>query len=130
VPRALEESIGREVRRLREQRGLTISELAGVAEISGGMLSKIETGSTSPSLSSLQALTRALHIPISALFGAVEPQLRPREGRTGDQHDAYSIAAWLSQAELNDKLGEFFNPSMTPSERTTAQVEGWILGVA
>ena len=83
-PRALEESIGREVRRLREQRGLTISGLARAADISGGMLSKIETGSTSPSLSSLQALSRALHVPISALFGEFEQSRVATFVKSGD----------------------------------------------
>ncbi len=52
------------------------------------------------------------------------------DGRTGDQHDAYSIAAWLSRADRDGRLAAFLNPSLTPPERTTAQVEGWILGVA
>jgi hypothetical protein len=51
------------------------------------------------------------------------------EGRTGDQHDAYSIAAWLSQADRDGRLGEFLQPNLTPSERPTALFEGWILGV-
>jgi hypothetical protein len=53
-----------------------------------------------------------------------------REGRTGDQQDAYSIAAWLSREDQDGDLAAFLKPSLTASERTTAQVEGWILGVA
>ncbi len=53
-----------------------------------------------------------------------------RDGRTGDQHDAYSAAAWLQRADRDGSLADFFNPSLTPPERTVAQVEGWILGVA
>jgi transcriptional regulator with XRE-family HTH domain len=68
----LEEAIGREVKRFREKLGLTISELAKAAEMSAGMLSKIENGATSPSLSSLQALSRALHVPVTALFRSYE----------------------------------------------------------
>ena len=56
----LEAAIGREVKRYREKLGITISELAKAAEMSAGMLSKIENGATSPSLASLQALGRAL----------------------------------------------------------------------
>lgn len=52
------------------------------------------------------------------------------QGRTADQHDAYSAAAWLRQADLDGRLAEFFNPALTPSQRAIAQVEGWILGVA
>ncbi len=68
----LEESIGREVKRFREKLGLTISELAKAADMSAGMLSKIENGATSPSLSSLQALSRALHVPVTAFFRGYE----------------------------------------------------------
>jgi hypothetical protein len=53
-----------------------------------------------------------------------------REGRTGDQHDAYSIAAWLSHADRDGSLAAFLKPNLTPPERTVARVEGWILGVA
>lgn len=68
----LEESIGREVKRFREKLGLTISEVAKAADMSAGMLSKIENGATSPSLGSLQALSRALHVPVTALFRGYE----------------------------------------------------------
>ena len=52
------------------------------------------------------------------------------EERTSDQYDAYSIAAWLSRQDQGGGLAEFLKPSLTASGRTTAQVEGWILGVA
>ena len=32
---------------------------------------------------------------------------RKNEGRTGDQHDAYSIAAWLSRADRDGSLAAF-----------------------
>jgi hypothetical protein len=51
------------------------------------------------------------------------------EGRTGDQHDAFSIAAWLSRADRDSSLAAFLKPELNPAERTVAQVEGWILGV-
>jgi len=68
----LEEAIGREVKRFREKLGLTISELAKAADMSAGMLSKIENGATSPSLASLQALGRALQVPVTSLFRGFE----------------------------------------------------------
>jgi hypothetical protein len=51
------------------------------------------------------------------------------EGRTGDQHDAFTIAAWLSRADHDGSLAAFLKPELSPPERTLAQVEGWILGV-
>jgi len=52
-----------------------------------------------------------------------------REGRSRDQHDAYAVAAWMHQADLNRSLPEFFNPNLPLNERETARIEGWILGI-
>jgi hypothetical protein len=52
-----------------------------------------------------------------------------REDRTGDQHDAYSIAAWLSRADHEETLAALFEPDLSPQEQAVARVEGWILGV-
>lgn len=68
VERNLEDAIGREVRAIRRQRGMNVSDLASAADLSVGMLSKIENGNISPSLTTLQALTNALNVPLSALF--------------------------------------------------------------
>ncbi|MEI6197014.1 MAG: hypothetical protein WCS42_22085 [Verrucomicrobiota bacterium] len=54
----------------------------------------------------------------------------PIEDRTGDQQAAYSVAAWLQRADRDGSLARCFQPSLEPQERTLAQVEGWILGVA
>jgi len=80
----LEESIGQEIHILREQLGMTISKLAKSANMSTGMLSKIENGSTSPSLSSLLALSRALHVPISSLFKQFEKSRPATFVKAGD----------------------------------------------
>ena len=45
------------------------------------------------------------------------------------QHDAYSVAGWLSHMDQNGLLGEYFNPDLSPTERAQADAEGWILGV-
>jgi hypothetical protein len=53
----------------------------------------------------------------------------PRETRDGDQHDAYSVAAWLRAADEDGSLPAFFAPELTSRERRVADIEGWILGV-
>jgi hypothetical protein len=53
----------------------------------------------------------------------------PSDGRTPDQHDAYAVAAWLRQADLDGSLSGLLAPSLTSAERAAAEVEGWILGV-
>ena len=68
----LEVSIGRRVRLLRQRLQLTATELAAEAGLSPGMLSKIENGGTSPSLSTLKALARALNVPMTSFFADFE----------------------------------------------------------
>lgn len=52
-----------------------------------------------------------------------------KENRNGDQHDAFSVAAWMRRADLDGTLPEFLGPSLVPEEQTAAQIEGWILGI-
>ena len=68
----LEVAIGREVRNFRKKLGITVSDLARATGLSLGMLSKIENGVTSASLTTLQRLSRALGVPVTALFRRFE----------------------------------------------------------
>jgi hypothetical protein len=52
-----------------------------------------------------------------------------RQGRDDHQHDAYSVAAWLRAADADGTLGAYFAPTLMPSHRAIARIEGWILGV-
>jgi transcriptional regulator with XRE-family HTH domain len=70
----LERAIGSQVRRYRNQLGLTVAELAEGARLSTGMLSKIEHGNISPSLATLRAVSAALNVPVTALFRQFEEQ--------------------------------------------------------
>jgi transcriptional regulator with XRE-family HTH domain len=70
----LEIAIGREVRDFRKKLDMTVAELAKLSSLSAGMLSKIENGMTSPSLDTLQALSRALHVPVTAFFRRYEEE--------------------------------------------------------
>lgn len=61
-------TIGRTIREMREARRLTASDLARSAGISPAMVSRIENGQVSPSLSVLELLAGALDTPIAAFF--------------------------------------------------------------
>lgn len=71
---ALEQAIGRQVRRYRKQLGLTITEMCDRTGLSAGMVSKIENGNTSPSLATLRSLATALNVPVTSLFREFEEQ--------------------------------------------------------
>jgi len=70
----LEQALGAQIRLLRRRVDLTLSDLAGAAGLSAGMLSKIENGQISPSLASLKSLAQALNVPLTQLFATFEEQ--------------------------------------------------------
>jgi transcriptional regulator with XRE-family HTH domain len=72
--KVLEVAIGREVRAFRKKLGITVADLAAGTGLSLGMLSKIENGITSPSLTTLQVLSRALGVPVTAFFRRYEEE--------------------------------------------------------
>jgi transcriptional regulator with XRE-family HTH domain len=70
--RHLERALGGKIRMIRRERDYSVLDLSNLAGISGGMLSKIENGQISPSLSTLQSIAKALNVPLSLLFAASE----------------------------------------------------------
>ena len=70
--KVLEVAIGRELRNYRKQQNITVADLAGMTGLSIGMLSKIENGNTSPSLTTLQTLANALSVPLTSFFRRFE----------------------------------------------------------
>ena len=73
------ELVGPRLRRVREQRGLTLTEAAARTGISKSTLSRLETGQRRPSLELLLPLAQAYQVPIDDLVGAPEvgdPRIR------------------------------------------------------
>jgi transcriptional regulator with XRE-family HTH domain len=86
---AVLDQVGPRLKRLRAQRGVTLTALAQVTGISKSTLSRLETGQRRPSLELLLPLAQAHRVPLDELVGAPEvgdPRIRltPRRvnGRT------------------------------------------------
>lgn len=82
--KVLEVAIGREVRSYRKAQGTTVAELSEMTGLSIGMLSKIENGNTSPSLSTLQTLANALSVPLTSFFRQYEERREAVHTKAGD----------------------------------------------
>jgi len=80
----LETAIGREVRELRRSRRMTVADLADATGLSVGMLSKIENGLTSSSLTTLQALSAALNVPVTGFFRRFEERREAVHVKAGE----------------------------------------------
>jgi transcriptional regulator with XRE-family HTH domain len=69
VPRPLkQQAVGDRVRRLREQRGLSLRALGGVTEFSPSFLSQLENGQVSPSIASMERIANALGVTLGEFF--------------------------------------------------------------
>ena len=66
---------------------------------------------------------------IAEAYPALYKRRFPKKGRSADEHDAWSIAAWLQAVDRRGSLGRYFEPPLTRQERKQAELEGWILGV-
>lgn len=86
--KVLEAAIGREVKALRLQHGIKVAELAQSSGISLGMLSKIENGQISPSLTTLQTLAHALSVPLTSFFKSFEETRQAVHVKAGEGMEA------------------------------------------
>ena len=93
APSAARISVGREARRWRLARGLTLAQVGELAELNIGYLSQIENEKAVPSLEALTAIATALDVPPAWLLldSGTPPRVvravdRPRlEGRGGSE---------------------------------------------
>jgi hypothetical protein len=66
---------------------------------------------------------------IAEVYPALSNKTFPRDDRSPDQHDAYSVARWLQESDDADELEAHFSPSLSDEERIRCHREGWIFGV-
>jgi hypothetical protein len=62
-------------------------------------------------------------------YPAVYKKDYPTGDLTPDQHDAFSVAQWLRDADQDGRLAAALQPELSIEERRLAAIEGWILGV-
>ncbi len=65
--------IGQRIRKLREQRELSMRECAGRAHVATSFLSKVEAGRASPTMMTLQKILESLDTDLGTFFGESTP---------------------------------------------------------
>lgn len=122
--------VGSTVRRLREQKGITVTELARATGLSPAHISEIERGRTAPSVRTLEKLARALGVSPGVLVrsvgaNGVGEKLRRLRERLG-----------LTQKEVAEKAGVSYGligqieSGRTQSSVTTLSLLAEALGVS
>jgi transcriptional regulator with XRE-family HTH domain len=68
---ALVASAGKNLRRLRRQRGLSLDRLAQVSGVSRAMISHVELGQSAPTIVTLDKIARGLGVSIMAFLNHI-----------------------------------------------------------
>lgn len=73
MARLKQEIVGDQVRRLREQQGLSVRGLAKATEFSPSFISQLENGLVSPSIASMERIVGTLGVSLGEFFAALTP---------------------------------------------------------
>jgi transcriptional regulator with XRE-family HTH domain len=71
VPRLKQQAVGELVRRLREQRGLSLRALAAATDFSPSFISQLENGLVSPSIDSMERIATTLKVTLGEFFASL-----------------------------------------------------------
>lgn len=97
-----------ELRRMREQAGLTQVDLAKVSGVDRGTIIKIESGKRSPSIETLEKLARAMGAEIGDFFPKAQPPLpldpEPAEAERGEGRIVKLSGESISRSEAQGEL--------------------------
>ena len=97
--------VGRRLRELRTEQGYSIRALAEISGLNFNTLSLIENDKSSPSVSTLQQLARALQVPITAFFEAMPAQERVVFQKAGERRRAVFAHGTLEDMGTGLTLG-------------------------
>lgn len=102
--------IGARIRKIRQQQGRTLQEIADLSQCSKALISKIETGKVVPALATLSRISKALGVKVSILMEdgdleevAYTPALYDRPDQFIGTNKGYGIYAYAPQF-LNKKM--------------------------
>lgn len=120
APSELRSSLATNVRRARLERGWSLREFAGRADVSKALLSKIERGEGNPSIETLYRIAAAIGCPMSELLELDASRLevvRVDEGRV-IPYDEAAIELRLVFASAPLRRLEIFRCVMEPNTRS------------
>src|SRR5213082_2411127 len=108
-PTLLQGDLGEQVRRLRQERGLTLEEVAAKSGCSVGSLSQLERGKGNPAFFTLIKIAHALDVPVARLLHVertASPVVRRGEQRELSPHviDDEGVSALMMTPDLDRSL--------------------------
>lgn len=97
------EDLGRRLKEVRVRAGMTLRELARQADVSPSLISQIENGKSQPSVATLYAFSRLLHVSVDELFDERgQENGRGSDGSTAaERHPSDPTTAWQPSEYYN-----------------------------
>lgn len=134
----LHPAVGRDIRRLRKRRGITIKALAAATGRSVGFLSQVERGLSAIALTDLQRITQYLGVPLGWFFvnEPGPPGERDHVVRAGARRPVGSREGGLVEELLSPDLGgshavfrSVFEPGaeMAEAQRRDTEETGYVV---
>lgn len=102
APTEVDKRVGRNIRAFRNERDLTLAELAERLGISHQQLQKYETGTNRISASMVVDLVEVLNIPIEDLFKGIQPEDRTKNTPVEKARQACRV--WIDRTESAEML--------------------------
>jgi transcriptional regulator with XRE-family HTH domain len=100
----VEGRIGPGLRKARQERKLSLRQVAAAAGISASLLSQVETGQSQPSVSTLYALVSHLGISLDELLGIGAGQAKPAAGEPAERPVPRASSGAVQRAADNPVL--------------------------
>ncbi|MFO1519977.1 MAG: XRE family transcriptional regulator [bacterium] len=124
APENLTPLVGRNLRKFRIQRGLSLERLAGLSGVSRAMLGQIELGQSTPTINVLWKIVRALDIPFSALMVELPAKInyvqRAHEGKILSSADGKYSSRALFPFE-GHRSAEFYEIRLAPFSQEASE---------
>jgi transcriptional regulator with XRE-family HTH domain len=116
--------LGRNLRRLRTQRGHSLERLAKLSGVSRAMLGQIETGKSTPTISLLWKVATALDVPFATLLAAETTSgtavLRREEAKLLSSSDGRFTSRALFPFDSERRV-EFYELRLAPNHHEDAE---------
>jgi transcriptional regulator with XRE-family HTH domain len=117
--------LGERLRELRQSKGLTLKQLAERAEVSAGLLSQIENGTTDPSLATLRKLSEVFEEEIASLFAEPNAPL-VHVSRPGERKRISAPRGAIVYERLTPGRGdlEVLHAELAPGDTSSSEPRG------
>ncbi|MGZ8218560.1 helix-turn-helix domain-containing protein [Methylomagnum sp.] len=125
-------SIGRILRELRKERGLSLNELSLASGVSTSMLSQIENGRSTPTVAVLWKIAKALDVPLTHFLQTYESSARAvllRGQETPVKITGAGLCSWRTLSpDAPNRRAEFYEIVLRGGgvEEVSPIEEGWV----